>query len=90
MDNQPHKELYNELTGHTEDTEERFDVDNKIIDLVIFRCHEIIGPVDGEEIANEFAEVINSLDSDEQIRWLLSDGGMSTQEIKDFIGKTGF
>lgn len=83
------KALYDELTNHAEDTDGRFDVDNKLIELVIFRCHEIIGPVGGEDTANEMAELVNSFDGDEQIEWLL-ENGMSQQEIKDFVGNTGF
>lgn len=80
------KELYNILTDYAEDTEDRWHVDNSLIDLVIRRCHEII---DDPDEANEKAELINSFDGDEQVEWLLS-AGMTADEIKEFVGKVAF
>jgi hypothetical protein len=79
-------ELYDLLTDNAEDTENRWRVDDTIIDFVIRRCHEII---EDPEEANEKAELVNSFDSDEQIEWLLS-AGVTVEEIKEFVGKVVF
>lgn len=68
--------LYDELLGPTEEdwdqNQER--VSDRLIDMVIQQCDVI-------------AEMVNSCDSDEQLKWLM-ENGCTPDSIREFVGRT--